>query len=669
MSRARLAALAVAAMAPVLLSGQQPPADQWPGYGHDNLNQNYSPLTQITPANVSRLTRAWTYRYGAGNSELGDMGLDYRFEGTPLHIGGVLYISTPSSTRVPDLPATITALEPETGKVIWKYDSPRNIHGRGLAYWKGDGAIGPRFFYGTRGGYLEALDVKSGKPAIEFGEGGKVDAYIGVASAAVGESRRSTWTIPNPVSIWKNLVITGARPGEVGPPGPRGDIRAWDARTGKLVWTVHTVPTPGEANFDSWERYNWRDRSGANVWSTMAIDDARGILYAPLGDINGRTAGRNLYANTLMAIDLNTGQIKWFHQLTVQDQWDYDLPTPPVLLDVRANGKVIAAVAQATKQGLLFIFDRVTGEPVFGIEERKTPRSDDPGETAWPTQPFPVKPPAISRVAMTRDEIAKLTPEMEQFCTAFWDTNKMQNNGPYTRPRTDAATIVFPGTLGGANWGGPSHDPRSGLFFVNVMNVGNYRPAGPLANNVFGGGPPPGARPGGAPAAGPGGASAGGAAAGAGPGAGGPPPSGVRQPRGFSFALDANTTLPCSAPPWGELVAVDVNKGDIVWRVPLGITEALGEKGLNTGTRNLGGSIATASGLVFIGATNDRRFRAFDAKTGKELFTAQLAASAHSTPVTYMGKDGKQYVVVPAAGGTAVGSRWMSDELIAFALP
>ncbi|MBL8139120.1 MAG: PQQ-binding-like beta-propeller repeat protein [Acidobacteria bacterium] len=668
MSRARLAGLLLLA-APVFLSGQQPPADQWPGYGQTNANQNFSPLTQITPVNVGTLQRAWTFHYGAGRSELGDMGLDYRFEVTPLHIGGVLYISTPSSPRVPDLASTITALEPENGKVLWKYDSPRNIHGRGLAYWKGDGTTGPRFFFGTRGGYLEALDVRSGKPAVGFGEDGKVDAYAGVASAKVGESRRATWTLPNPVSIYKNLIVTGSRPGEVGPPGPRGDIRAWDARTGKLVWTVHTVPTPGEPGFDTWERYNWQDRSGANVWSTMAIDEERGLLFAPLGDINGRTAGRNLYASTLMAIDLNTGQMKWFHQLTVQDQWDYDLPTPPVLLDVRTGGKVIPAVAQSTKQGLLFIFDRVTGQPVFGIEDRPTPRSDDPGETAWPTQPFPVKPPPIARNSMTRDEIAKITPEMEKFCTEFWDTNKVQNFGPYTRPRTDTGTIIFPGTLGGSNWGGPSFNPQLGLFFVNVMNVGNYRPAGPLANNVFGGGPP---RPVGPPAGGPGaGAAPGAAPAQAAPGGApaGPPATGVRPPRGFAFALDAQTSLPCSAPPWGEMVAVNVNSGEIAWRVPLGITEALGDKGLTTGTRNLGGSIATASGLVFIGATNDRRFRAFDARSGKVLFTAELDASGHSTPISYLGKDGKQYVVIAGAGGTAVGSRRMSDELVAFALP
>jgi quinoprotein glucose dehydrogenase len=367
----------------------------------------------------------------------------------------------------------------------------------------------------------------------------------------------------------------------------------------------------------------------------------------------------NLFANTLVALDLETGKLKWFQQVVHQDLWDYDLPTPPVLVDVRANGRVTPAVALSSKQGWLYIFNRDTGQPVFGMEERKVPRSDDPAETAWETQPFPLKPPAIARVAMSRADIAKVTPEMEKFCTDFWDSNKIQNFGPYTRPRTDTATIVFPGTLGGSNWGGPSYNPQTGLFFVNVINNGMYRAAGPATANLFGGGPP---RPG----------TPGGASAGAAPtegGAPGPPRSGVRMPRGFSYQLDAETSLPCVAPPWGELVAVDINKGEIAWKVPLGITEALGDKGLKTGTRSMGGNITTAGGLVFIGATNDRRFRAFDAKNGAELFTFELEASAHSTPVTYMGKDGKQYVAIAAAGGTAVGSRYMSDTLVAFALP
>ncbi|MCR5879293.1 PQQ-binding-like beta-propeller repeat protein [Phenylobacterium sp. J367] len=277
-----------------------------------------------------------------------------------------MYISTPASPRVPDLKATITALEPETGKVIWKYHSPLNINGRGPAYWPGDGKTGPRLIYGTENGYLAALDVGTGLPAKGFGEGGLVDAYVGVVSETVGESRRDSWSIPNPVSIWRNLIITGARPGEAGPPQPRGDIRAWDARTGRLVWTFHTVPQPGEAFHDTYVGDEWKDRSGANVWSTMTVDDELGIVFAPVGDLNGRAQGPELFSSSLVALDARTGKRRWHQQITHKDLWDWDLPTPPVLVEVKRDGRTIKAVAQTGKQGLLFLFDRKTGAPVWG---------------------------------------------------------------------------------------------------------------------------------------------------------------------------------------------------------------------------------------------------------------------------------------------------------------
>jgi quinoprotein glucose dehydrogenase len=324
-----------------------------------------------------------------------------------------------------------------------------------------------------------------------------------------------------------------------------------------------------------------------------------------------------------------------------------------VLVDVHKDGRVIPAVLQTGKMSYVYIFDRVTGEPLFGMEERAVRRSDDPDDESWPTQPFPARPGPIARVGMTRNDINKMTPDIEKYCTNFWDENKLQASNAYARPLRSASIVTFPSSLGGPNWGPPSYNPQLGLVFINVHNTGTYRAAGPLPP---GGGQAQGGQPGGQ-----------GRGNGNGSGAGAD-----RRTAGFSYRLPSGATVPCYAPPYGALVAVDVNKGEIAWTSVLGLNEQLaelGEVGLKSGTQNLGGSIATASGLIFIGATNDHRFRAFDAKSGAELWMTELPASGHSTPVTYMGKDGKQYVVIAASGGTAIGGgRPVSDELISFRL-
>src|SRR5438876_8052030 len=536
-----LALSAAFAAAPMRSQRQAPPTrgqrlgDQWPNYQN---NSNFSPLTQVTPQNVSRLTQAWTFNYGAGSlPEYPFVGLDNRFEVQPLLIGGVMYISTPGSPRDPNVKSTVTALAPETGKVLWQYTSPRNIHGRGLAYWKGNGTVGPRLFFATDKGYLMAIGLKTGEPVASFGNGGVVDVYKDVASDVVGESRRETFTIPNPLTVYKNLIIGGARPGEGLPPQPRGDIRAWDAITGKLVWSFHVIPQPGEPNHEDWIGDTWKDRSGANVWSTMVVDEQRGILFAPTGDANHAVAGKNLYSNTLLALDANTGKLKWFCQLIHHDVWDFDFPTPPVLIDVRKDGRVIPAVLQTGKMSYVYIFDRVTGEPLFGMEERPVRRSDDPDDQAWPTQPFPLKPGPIARVGMTRDDINKMTPEIEKFCTDFWDTNKLQPSSAYARPLSNASIVTFPSTLGGPNWGPLSYNPQLGLAFINVHKTGTFRSAGPL---------PPGGGQFGVPApvghGGGGGAGNGGGAT-------------DRRTGAFSYRLPSGATVPCYAPPYGALVA------------------------------------------------------------------------------------------------------------------
>ncbi len=626
---------------------------QWPAYGGGNANQNFSPFTQVTTANVAKLTPAWTYHYGAGIVPQGDQGLDYRFEVTPLIVGGIMYFSTPSSPASPNLKASITALRPETGELIWKYDSPLNIHGRGIAYWPGDAETAPRIIFATDGGLIMAVDVTTGRLAPGFGWGGQIDAYVGVASEVVGESRRSSFTIPNPVTIHKNLFITGSRPGEDGPPGPRGDIRAFDVRTGRKVWEFHTIPHPGEPGSDQWPGTSWRDVTGANVWSTMSVDDERGIVYASTGDANVPAAvgGSQPYASSLLALDAATGKLLWSRQITHQDVWDWDAPTPMVLMDHVQDGKTIPAVLMTGKHGLVFLFNRVTGEPLNGVAERPTPQLAKPDPSIWPTQPFPEWPEPIARTQMTRDEIPDLVPGMKTACQATWDQYKTVSGPLYTpRRHPDHAVVTYPSSVGGPNWGGGAYDPRTGLYYISIQNRVTFSLPSDAPQGMGHLTPP-------APGT---------------PGANAPPrPRGPRGGRNqpFTFTTPDNITLSCGALPWGEMVAVDMKAKKIAWRVPLGTTEGIGPKGLTTGSSNIGGTLTTAGGLVFVGATNDRRLRALDAKTGRKLWETTLDASAAATPISYMGSDGKQYVVVAAGGGTSVGQKQMADTLVAFKLP
>ena len=632
---------------PAQLHPRPATAAQWPAYGGGGANHNFSPLDEITARNVAKLQPAWTYHYGAGRHEQGDQGLDYRFEVTPLLIDGVMYISTPSWPQTPGLKSSVTALNPATGEVIWKYQSDKNIHGRGLAYWPGDADHAPRLIFGTDGGFLMAVDVTTGQLAQGFGRNGAIDAYVGVASEVVGDTRRATWTVPNPVTIFGDLVITGSRPGEANPPAPRGDIRAWDARSGRLVWTFHTIPQPGEPNGNTYAEGEWRDISGANVWSSMALDEKNGIVYAPLADLNARAEGSELYANSLVALDAATGKLIWYRQITHKDLWDWDLPTPPVLLDVEQDGKTVPAVLVTGKLGLLFLFNRLTGEPLNGYTERPTPRTDLPGVEPWPTQPFPDAPGPLARITMSRDEIPDLAPGMRKACQALWDKYDIHPGELYSLPNTTTATLIYPGPTGGPNWGGGAYSPSLGMYFINLQNRPRFSPpqseaggflARPRATQVLG-------RPAEEQRSG---------------GRGGPR---------FEFELEDGTSIPCAATPWGELVAVDLAGRRIAWRVPLGEDEHVPGDHPDIGAPNLGGSLATAGGLVFIGASNDRKFRAFDARTGRKLWEYQLEASAHATPVSYRGSDGRQYVVVAAGGGTSVGGPVTSDTLVAFALP
>ena len=591
--------------------------NDWPMHDHDAGGQRFSPLKQITPANVSRLQPAWTFDTGAPGIQV-----------TPLVINGIMYLSAGKD---------VIALEPETAKVLWRYTAPAAVSKRGVAYWPGDRDSAPRLFTGA-GDRLLAIDVERGKPVDGFGDGGSVDLKASVRGDVDGG-----FALASPPSVYKNIIITGGNNGEQSPSlGLYGDIRGWDARTGKLLWSFHTVPRAGEPGVETWEGESWKNRSGTNVWSFFTIDVERGIVYAPLGSptsdyYGGDRKGANLYGNSLVALDAMTGRLKWHQQLVHHDLWDYDLPAAPTLVDIKRNGRTIPAVAQITKMGLLFLFDRTTGQPIFGMEERPVPQSAVPGEATSPTQPFPIKPAPLARNTFDPEkDFYSLTPEHAAYCKELWTKNDMYTRGPYTPPGTQGTMVTFPSTLGGGNWNGLSFDPTLGLVFTSVMNLGQV--AKMVEGQARGGGPATWVR---------------------------------RSPWGGAVGRFWNpeNRIPCSAPPFGELVAVDVNRGDIAWKVPFGVIDSLKEKGFaNTGTANIGGTIATASGLIFVGATIDCRFRAFESKTGRQLWETQLDACAHSLPMTFMGKDRRQYVVVAAGGGSFLGAP-PGSKIVAFALP
>jgi len=595
------------------LSGQT----DWPVYGHDPGGMRYSTLAQIDTTNVARLAPAWTYHTGEKGRQ---------FESTPIVIGNVMYFSTQLQR--------IVALDSETGREIWKYDpkvqNPRDH--RGVSYWPGDKQTPPRILFGTGDGRLIALDAKTGAPAAGFGDNGVVNLRIGVAD----NYPRASYAVSSPPAIYRNLVIVGPSTQEGPRNGPSGDPRAFDVRTGKLVWRFHLVPQPGEPGNETWGPDGWKERAGPSLWGVMTVDAQRGLVFLPTGNpadsfYGGDRKGTNLYANCVVALDAATGKLRWYYQMVHHDIYDYDVPAPPALIEVEQNGKKIPAVAEITKMGLLFILDRMTGKPIFGVEERPVPQSDVPGEEAWPTQPFPLKPPPLARTTMTRDEISKRTPETERYCTEQFD--QLHGRTLYT-PYGTRKTLVFPGPMGGGNWGGVSFDPKLGYVFVNTSNMGAIGHLVPTAEGA---------------------------------------PMPYRNESGYARFLDQDR-YPCQQPPWGELSAVNANTGDIVWKRPLGSFEELEVQGLkNTGTPNVGGTIVTAGGLVFVAATNDSRFRAFDSRTGSELWSFKLPATGNATPITYQGRRGKQFVAI-AAGGPAhlrnVGdtSNNNSDTLVAFSL-
>ena len=649
------------------------PAKEWQTYGHDPGAMRFSPLKQITPDNVSHLKVAWVYHMRPANfnsnAGRGPVTMESRGPGgavgdtpespgpsgrgrgrgrfgsgfrpsavTPLVIHGIMYISTPYSR--------VVAVDPTNGKELWAYQMPSGVPStRGVEYWAGDAKTPAQIVFGSSDGKLYSLNAMTGKPNMEFGDNGVVN--LNTEAIMHGLPGRNALTTP-PI-VYKNLVITGGTTQENPPHGPAGDVRAWDMRTGKLVWTFHSIPQPGEKYNNTWAGDSWKNRSGVNVWGFITVDAQRGIVYMPFGapsvdQYGGDRAGNNLFSSSLVAADANTGKYLWHFQVIHHDIWDADLTGAPALIDVKVKGKTIPAVVAMDKVGMVFLLNRVTGKPIYGVEERPVPPSEVPLERASKTQPFPLKPPPLARMSFSAADVATVTPELEAACKKLIEG--VQLGGPFLPPAYNRLRVQFPGNHGGVNWGGTSFDPALGYLFANVNELGqmsglrDHDPKnGPAVANGQGNRVDPNG-----------------------------PYEGF--PGGGRFSVKGSTyqQLPCQQPPWGELTAVNVNTGEIAWKVPLGVTDSLPLEKQNTGRPGNGGTIATAGGLVFVGATDDARFRAFDAKTGKELWTVKLGGAAEATPMTYQGRDGRQYVVITSTGGGFFNNPLTDDSIMAFAL-
>jgi quinoprotein glucose dehydrogenase len=610
--------------------------NDWKTYGNDAGHARFSTLTQITPQNVTRLKPAWSFD---------TMTPGRKWQNTPIVVNNIMYITRQNGG--------VVALEPETGRELWRFETPvRGRSVRSVAYWPGDEQTSPRLIYGANDKLLE-IDPLTGGLIASFGKDGIVDVHPGQPPAApttpargaqAGRGGRgggegapfgSGYSISSPPAIYRNLAILGGSEGENSVIGPAGDPQAFDVKTGKLVWRFRAVARPGEPNGGTWGE-GWKDRGGPAVWGLMTVDTERGMVFVPTGNpggsfYGGDRPGNNLYSVSVVALDAATGAYKWHFQTTHHDLFDADLAAAPALVDVVQNGRRIPAVAQVTKMGgMLFILDRLTGKPIYPVEERKVPGSNVPGEVPSPTQPFPTRPAPWPRLGMTKADITTVTPESNKFCTDWWDKERMRNDGAYTPYGAEGVTVVFSGTIGGGNWGGLAFNPQLGYVFVNTSNLAT------IGRMVPGSGTEK-----------------------------------YRNELSYTRFWDDHK-YPCQQPPWGELVAVNVNTGAIAWKTPFGIYPELVAKGIPpTGTPNLGGPIATASGLVFIGATKDARFRAYDARTGQELWYTQLEAAAGATPITFMGRDGVQYVAVAAGGPGDTdrgGTESYPQKLVAFAL-
>lgn len=592
----------------------------WPLYRHDTAGTGYSPLSQITVQNAASLKQAWAYRLQGEIAAAAQKGKSVEGGGdsqaTPIVVNNVMYL--PATARV-------VALEPETGKETWSF--PVNgVSRRGVAYLPAQGSNPPRILFAA-GRRLIALNATTGKLDPGFGKEGEVDMVVPYNSVPL---------------IFKNVIVVGANtlPGPIGAPG---NARAYDARTGAKLWEFRSIAQLGEPGHDTWVGDSWRERSGANAWPFyFTVDEQRGLVYLPLASpasvfYGGDRKGANLYGNSVVAVDIQTGKYKWHFQTIHHDLWDHDPPAPPVLFNIVRNRDTIPVLALTTKSGYMYILNRETGVPVFGVEERPVAKSDVPGELTFPTQPFPVKPPPIARTSYKPEDLVTAedtTAEHAQACRDLIARNgSVNNSGPFTpwlyRPEGAPvkSTLTFPGGAGGTNWGGVAWDPASGYAFVVSQDEGALG----WVEKTRDGSPVPYDRT---------------TFDGAGPG------------RGNFEVQVGGAVWPCQKPPWGRLTAINTATGNFAWQIPLGVTEGLPEAKQNTGRPARAGPIVTGGGVVFVGSTDDNRFRAIDAKTGKQLWVTKFEHRANASPMTFLGANGKQYVAIVA-----------SDTLSVFTLP
>ncbi|MCZ7636336.1 MAG: PQQ-binding-like beta-propeller repeat protein [Verrucomicrobia bacterium] len=687
----------------------------WPIYHADAAGTQHSPLTQIHRENVSRLEVAWTYR--AGDARTNNLS---QIQCNPLVIDGVLYATSPR--------LKLFALEAATGRELWRFDPFANADhadasgvNRGVVFWQ-DGPDRRILF--TASHYLHAVDARTGRPIESFGQQGRVNIKEGLGRDVSRLSVVST----TPGAVFQDLLFLPIRVGEGPGPAAPGHIRAYDIRTGRQVWRFHTIPHPGEDGYNTWPPDAWEHIGGANCWAGMSVDLGRGIVFVPTGSAafdfwGGNRIGQNLFANCLLALDARTGRRLWHFQFVHHDLWDRDLPAPPDLLTIHRDGQRIDAVAQVTKSGHVFLFHRETGAPLFPIEERPVPPSDLQGESAWPTQPFPVLPAPFARQLFTHADITDISPEAHREVLDRFV--KLRPHTPFMPPSREG-TIIFPGFDGGAEWGGAAVDP-TGVLYVNANEMPWILTMVELKREAYG-----------LPASGQAlfaqvcapchGLNREGNTAQNIPsllgveqrlktedvltliehGKGVMPsfaflsdaqkraladlvlareaqPDPRNQPdrastelsgdalggvpytmTGYNRWLDTNG-YPAVKPPWGTLNAIDLNTGEYKWRVPLGEFPALTARGIPpTGTENYGGPIVTDGGLVFIAATKDEKIRAFDSETGALLWQASLPAGGYATPATYEA-EGRQFVVI-ACGGGKMGTP-SGDAYVAFALP
>ncbi|MFL6274604.1 MAG: pyrroloquinoline quinone-dependent dehydrogenase [Blastocatellia bacterium] len=629
-------------LTPVAAYGQQKPKDEWPAYGRDAGGSRYSPAAQITRNNVNQLHVAWTYHTGAIPET--SAGRKSAFETTPILVDGVLYLSTPFNR--------VVALDPQSGAERWTYDPKVNPAGsysevtsRGVSSWRDSRTGQRRIFVATIDARLIALDAATGQPCKDFGTEGQVDL-----TRDIRLTDRGDYQVTSPPAVIGDLLIVGSSIGDNrGVEIERGVVRAYDARTGQLRWSWDPIPKEGkDPARQSWQGESATRTGAANAWSIISVDARRGLIFVPTGSpspdfYGGERKGDNHYANSVVALRAASGQVVWHFQVVHHDLWDYDVAAQPMLITIKRRGSSVDAVAVGTKIGHLYLLDRDTGKPLFAVEERRVPQTNVAGEQSSPTQPFPTLPHAVVPQRLTPDDVWGLTPADKEACRER--LKKLRSEGVFTPPSIEG-TLIFPGNVGGMNWSGMAYDAARNLIIVNTNRLATVARLIPRDEYTRMRASHEGERLKGE----------------------------FAQQKGTPYAMYREPFLspsgaPCNAPPWGALSAVDAATGALRWEVPLGMIPQLGmlPKASEWGSLNLGGAVVTAGSLVFIAAAMDTYLRAFDVETGKEVWKAELPASAQAAPMTYE-IGGKQYVVICAGGHGKLGTK-RGDAVVAFALP